>query len=356
MLPISNDQLSAIRTAVRGRPDGVHQPLDPSNPDDAAAIRAFLELSGKTAEACPGLHADLDRLTRSASPLARADGQVLDIVDSGRDVHGRATARVWHLDTEGGLMASSLALAVDADSGRPVALGYANRVGGGLVPAATRSESALPAPDRMTTIGFACSLSTPDTDPKFGVVARTAPVIGAGPIAAVVTDPVTHNSHSEVRIGLGRPWDTKDLDYWYKQDLSDQPQLVVPFTGSAHVPYPLANVDGGRFTEGLQVSTWLYSRTARSFVAHLDSRQPLGERLTGDASTSVVTWSYPYDGDGTPGNYASLMYEPLAEANDNLTAFVFSFQIPVRDPSGVTPTYNFTVCTKDGRTARRSTA
>lgn len=369
MLSISDDQLTSIRSAVQRCADGVRRALDPGNHDDAAAIRAFLQLTGKTEQTHPGLYGDLDTLTDDVKTPNDHDGQVLDIIDSGRDVHGRATARVWHLDTEGGHLAGSLALALDADSGRPVALGYANRVGGGFAPAATRSQSAQPAPATMTTVGFYHSQSAPEAIPKFGMIARTAPVaqaapsaqsapvaqaapVGDGMIDATVTDPCTNKGHSAVQIGLGRPNPGNDLDYFYAQDTNDHPQLVVPFTGTVNVQQPLADIDGsGQFGAGLAVSTQLYSVNGAGYIAHLDSQSlntkfPDGHlQIKGDTSTNVVTWSYPYDPNDQPGQYTSLMYGNYDPANDHLTAFFFSFQIPVDNP--VLPTFDFNVCSTD---------
>ena len=345
MLSISDDQLAPIRSAVQRSTDGVARALNPADPEDAAAIRAFLGLTGKTEESHPGLYADLADLAAGDGNTAQHDGQVLDIVDSGRDVHGLATARVWHLDTEGGHLSGSLALALDADSGRPVAMGYANRVGGGVTPAATRSESAEPAPDRMTTVGFYHSQSDPEASPKFGMVSQTAPVLGDSMIDANVTAPVTTKGHAAVQIALGRPNPGVDADYTYSQSTNDQPQLVVPFTGTVNVTQPLANLDGnGQFTSGLVLETKLYSVSGASYSEHLSS-QTLNTQVTGNASTNVVTWSYPYDPNDQPGNYTSLMYNPLAASRDTLTAFFFSFQIPVDNP--VNPTFNFNVCSKD---------
>ncbi|HTZ43290.1 MAG TPA: Hint domain-containing protein [Jatrophihabitans sp.] len=344
MLSISDDHLAPIRSAVERSTDGVRRTLDPRDPGDAAAIRAFLQLTGKTEQTHPGLYGDLAAVADGSASAPDDGGQVLDIVDSGRDAQGRATARVWHQDRTGGHLSGSLALALDADSGAPVAFGYANRVGGGLAPAATRSATAEPAPANLTTIGFAHSQSTPDSVPAFSMVSQTAPVTSTGMIDANVTAPVS-TTHASVQIGLGRPNPGNDLDYFYKQDTNDHPQLVVPFTGTVNVQQPLANVgSGGQFTSGLVVSTQLYSLKGASYIAHLSS-QSLTTQITGDTSTNVVTWSYPYDPDGTPGNYTSLMYNGLDAANDSTTAFFFSFQIPVDNP--VVPTFDFNVCSFD---------
>jgi len=346
VLSISEDQLAPIKTAVSHSSDGVRRALDPSKPEDAAAIRAFLQLTGKTEQTHPGLYGDVDRL--AAGPPAPADheGQALDIVDRGRDSQGRATARVWHQDTDGGYVSGSLALALDADTHEPVALGYANRVGGGVTPAATRSATARPAPDSMTTVGFYHSQSSPDTDPKFGMVAQTAPVPATSTaITARVTAPVTTRGNAAVQIGLGRTNPGNDLDYFYRQSQTTLPQLVVPFTGTVNVQQSMANVaPTGQFTSGLVVSTQLYSLNGTSRVDHLAS-QPLNTKITGNTNTNVVTWSFPYDPTGTPGNYQSLMYNPYLPANDHLTAFFFSFQIPVQNP--VTPVFSFNVCSTD---------
>ncbi len=347
MLTIADNHLSAINSAVQRCSDGVARSLQPSDPADAAVIRAFLELTGKTARSHPGLYADLDKLgSAAAADPAGHDSQVLTVVDRGRDAHGRATARVWHLDRDGGFLAGSLALVLDADAGKPLALGYANRVGGGLAPAATRSESAEQAPDRTTTVGFYHSQSAPDAAPKFGMVAQTATVQAGGMIDATVTDPITTKGHPAVQIGLGRPNPSLDLDYRYSQDTNDYPQLVVPFTGTVNTQQPLANVGpNGQFTAGLAVSTQLYSIVGSSYVAH-NPGQSLNTQVTGNTATNVVTWQYPYDPADLPNAYTSLMYGSSPNSNNNnLTAFFFAFEIPVNNP--VAPLFQFNVCSTD---------
>jgi len=355
MLSISDDQLATIRSAIARGTDGETRSLDPADPQDAAAIRTFLQLTGKTEDTHPGLYGDLASLADGGGTVADQAGQILTIVDSGRDRNGRATARVWHQDTEGGHLAGSLALALDADSGQPVALGYANRVGGGVAPSATRSATAAPAPANMTTVGFYHSQSSPAATPQFGMVSATAPVVGMSDIDATVTAPLSGTgTPGVVDIGLGRTFQAPDLDYFYSQDTnsSQQPaQLVVPFTGWVNVQQPLANVGpDGHFTSGLSVFTQLYSTHGQSYIAHYSS-QDLTSQITGDTSTNVVTWNYPYDSDGTPNSYTSLMYatDPTVDNTlpdpQNLTAFYFSFSIPVDNPA--TPYFQFNVCSTD---------
>jgi|SRR6478752_646624 len=343
---VTDGQLDCIQSAIQQSAPGVRRALDPSNAVDAAAIAAFLELSGKTAQSHPGLYADLEGLRSSADSLASDHpSQALDIVDSGRDAQGRATARVWHLDQDGGFTSGSVALALDADSGKAVALGYANRVGGGLTPAATRSATAEPAPTNLTTVGFFHSQASPEATPKFGMVAQTAAVAAeVGTVDATVTAPVTVKSHSAVQIGLGRPEGGVDLDYFYAQSTNDLPELVVPFTGTVNTQQPLANVGpNGQFTSGLVLSTQLYSVNGNVYVAH-NANQTLNTQVTGQTGTNTVTWNYPYDPADKPP-YTSLMYGSCASARDTLTAFFYSFEIPVANP--VVPTFQFNVCSTD---------
>ncbi|MDQ2838829.1 MAG: Hint domain-containing protein [Actinomycetota bacterium] len=348
MPSITDDQLRSIHAAVQRCSDGVRRALHPANPEDAAAIKAFLELTGKTPQSHPGLYSDVDSLSANGETGPEDhESQVLDIVDRGRDANGRATARVWHLDRDGRHTSGSLALALDADTGKPVALGFANKVGGGLTPAATRSEDALPAPDKMTTVGFFHSQSAPEATPKFGMVAQTAAVgQQLDAVQATVTDPITKKGHSAIQIGLGRPNPSNDCDYFYTQDTNDSPELVVPFTGTVNTQQPLAMVgQDGHFTGGLLLTTQLYSVAGPAYVAH-NSAQTLTSQLTANTSTNVVTWAYPYDPQDSPSAYTSLMYGSCASANNNnLTAFYFAFQIPVDNP--VLPTYDFNVCSTD---------
>ncbi|MEO9240555.1 MAG: Hint domain-containing protein, partial [Jatrophihabitantaceae bacterium] len=221
-------------------------------------------------------------------------------------------------------------------------------VGGGLAPAATRTESAQPATPTMTTVGFGHSQASPEADPVFGLTSRTTSVGAAGDVSmidATVTAPVTTKGHSAVQIGLGRLTGGVDLDYFFVQDTNNQPALVVPFTGSVNTQQPLANVDSnGQFTSGLTLDTKLYSLKGVSYIQH-NSSQSINTQVTGNTSTNVVSWNYPYDPNDPPNAYTSLMYGALAAANDSLTAFYFAFGIPVANP--VAPVFQFNVCSYD---------
>lgn len=173
MLAIEKDQLRAIAGAVKRCRSGVKRALDPADAADAAAIRAFLGLCGKDSESHPALHEDLEKMGSGEPAPDDHELQVLEIVDRGRDPDGKATARVWHLDREGGFMSGSAVLVLNARSGRPLATGFANRVGGGLCPAATRTRTALPASSKITVIGFYHSQPRHDASPRFGMITVT---------------------------------------------------------------------------------------------------------------------------------------------------------------------------------------
>jgi hypothetical protein len=174
MIATEQEDLGAIAAAVDKCENGVKRALHPANQADFDAIHAFLRLTGKSPESHPGLHLDIAKLAKQ--DCERPDDhelQVLDIIDSGRDPNGRATARVWHVDSEGGFMAGSLVIVLDAETGSALATGYAHRVGGGLCPAATRSKSALQATARIKVVGFYHSQASYDSPQRFGMIART---------------------------------------------------------------------------------------------------------------------------------------------------------------------------------------
>jgi hypothetical protein len=174
MISLDHEQLGAIRKAAEKCTGGAKRALHPADPADSEAIGAFLKLSGKCGETHPALHEDMAKLA-AHPPEAVEDHelQALDIIDAGRTAGGKTTAQVWHLDRTGSFISGSVVLVLDADSGQPLASGFAHRVGGGLCPAATRGESALPAPERITTIGFYHSQPHHDAPVHFGMIART---------------------------------------------------------------------------------------------------------------------------------------------------------------------------------------
>ncbi|HJV40104.1 Hint domain-containing protein [Caulobacter sp.] len=350
MISSSNDQVDAIFAAAKAGQDGVTRALNPADPVDVRAIRAFLTLSGKTPDTHPGLFGDLQSLSEGRASAADATGHVLQLVDYGRDAQGRATARAWYIDQAGAHMAGSVALVLDADTGAPLARGYANKVGGGLCPAATRSDAALPASDKITAVGFYHSQSHPEAPPAFGLVAKTTQLAAFDMPQATVTAPVSA-THASVKIALGRPSPSVDADYVYSQDTTDNPPLLVPFTGTVDTQQPLANVGaGGQFTSGLSLTTQLYSLNGAAYIA---GAAPDPTKVTGDTTSNIVTWSYPFDPAHTsPTNTPSLIYGTYGGANNNIdwtshneTAFYFEFLIPVANP--VAPSYQFNVCSTD---------
>lgn len=356
MIAIEKNNLDAIVAAAKCG-NGVARTLDPGVCGDASAIRAFLSLSGKTPATHPALFADVDA-ARTASEDAGA--QVLHIVDQGRDANGNATARVWHLDTAGGHMAGSVVLALDADSDAPVALGYANRVGGGLCPAATRSATAAPAPARMTTVGFYHSQSTPDSVPSFGIVSATA-ALGDGGYTWTIDDPIGKLQPAAVQIGLGRGTNTPsiDVDYAYTNDVdgtTTPPVILVPFSGTVDLGQPLdpSKLDGtGHFTSGLQCTSQIYSTATTGFYSSLTNGRPaLTTVPTGKGN--IVSWSYPFDNAKAPTSSQSLAYnntdstgKVIVSANPtpSMCAFRFDFTVPVQDPA--VGTVLATVCSND---------
>lgn len=344
MFEVSGADRAVIAAAIDKTKDNVPRTLDPADKEDAAAIASFLKLTGKTRQSHPALFDDLDAAAKSGAGKDD-DTQALQIVDAGQDAQGRATCRAWHVDKRGALMSGSLALALDSDTGDIAAMGHANRVGGGYAPAATRSATAKAAPANMTSVGFYHSQAAPGTPPRFGMVANTQAIeLNAQAVAADVTDPVIKVSgHTEIEIGLGRPQTGLDLDYFYNQDTSNTPILLVPFTGTVNVQQPLNYVDPNthQFTQGLSVTTQLYSVSAQHKIDH-QSSQGLLTQITGDTSTNVVTWSYPFD---AASQMESLQFPPYGPARDTLSGFYFQFNIPVNNP--VAPTFTFNVCSYD---------
>jgi hypothetical protein len=338
----TSEQKSIVANAVARSGYNERRALDPSIAEDAAAIRCFLALTGKTADTHPGLFGDLDAAEKSGAPDSGLNE--LHIVDSGVDAQGRATCRTWYLDRNGSYLSGALALAIDAESGELLALGAVDHVGDGLTPAATRSDSAKPATAKMTSVGFYHSQATPGAAPQFGVIASTvAEPSAAANVAAVVDQPMIRvPGHTAIVIGLGRRTFNVDLDYFYPQDTSDNPILLVPFVGSVDVQQPLQYVDqNGHFTSGLSLSTQLYSLSGRSYSAHL-ATQSIADQVTGDTATNVVSWSYPHDAKNA---WISLEYNPLAAAQDTTSAFFFSFRIPIDNT--VNPYFSFNVCSYD---------
>ncbi|WP_350334299.1 Hint domain-containing protein [Coralliovum pocilloporae] len=317
--------------------------LNPAIPIHKAVIKRLLNLSGKTEKTHPRL---FQHVEDGASSKPNSDtAQQLHIVDSGADTCGRATARVWHHHADGSLMSGSLALAMDPDTGEILAQGYGNRVGGGLTPAATRTASAKPAPANVRTIGFSHTVPESGAAPQFALVSNVQPAaLNVQTVPATIDAPkIIHTGNGYIEIGLGRQQTGVDLDYFYPQDTNNTPILLVPFVGNVNTQQPLNHVDPntGNFTQGLGLTTRLYSVTGKSYSQH-ESSQSITSQVTGNTSTNVVSWSYPFNAND---DSTSLQYQPLAAARDTVSAFFFQFVIPVNNIAA--PTFTFNVCSYD---------
>ena len=344
MTDFTGSQHKNISTAISTIGDNAIHALDPSNPQELGAIQSCLELTGKTPQTHPGLYQDLAEAARHGGG-ASSDGHRLDIIDSGVDNQGRATARVWHSCDNADYLSGSLAMAVDAGNHNLLALGSADKVGGGLAPSATRSANAVQAPEKITTVGFYHAQAKAGAVPQFGMTTKTQAVQADATGVPNITAPVISVSgHTVIKIGLGRLTSGVDLDYFYSQDTNNNPDMMVPFTGNIVVPFPLNYVGGdGHFTSGLGLTTRLYSVSGNHFSDFIGGN-PLASGVTGNTANNMVTWTFPFD-NTNPTTSRSLVYQPLATANDSTSAFYFSFAIPVDNIAN--PIFTFNVCSYD---------
>lgn len=331
---LSPDQIShALAIAQSG--NGQAAVLDPTDPDQRDLIFSFLEAAGKSGDRYPALHGAVAR-------GAPSNGGQIDatVVDLGRDRSGRATSRTWVSSRGGAYISGAHTLVLDSESNRVLASGTATQVGGNLVQASTRTAEAEEAAPRMTALTFYHSQPSPDAEPGFGLVSASMSTAADDEEPDVhLTAPVQTRSTGEyIVIALCRDpeHENGDADYVYPSSANVNPdRLVVPFVGTASLPYEVDTTQQPTLTTKLYVSAasaWAYPYT--------------GFDLAGPVSMSGydVTWNYPFD-DQPINLTASIQYNVNTAANDTVTDFFYQFAIPVQNP--IAPVYTFTVCSKD---------
>lgn len=331
---LSPDVISAslrLATSANGRT----ATLDPANADHKNLISSFLEAAGKGNDRYPALH---DAIAQGAS----ANGGAVDatVVDLGRDRSGRATSRTWVSSRGGAYISGAHTLVLDAESNRVLASGSATQVGGTLVQASTRTAEAQPAAPQMTALTFYHSQASPDAAPSFGLTSTsmaTAEEEG-GPDITLTAPVKTKSTGPYIVIALARDpqHQNGDADYVYPSSSNVTPdRLVVPFVGTASLPYEVDT------TQQPTLTTKLYVSAANAWVYPYP-----GFDLAGPVTMSGfdVSWNYPFD-DQPINQTASIQYDVNTAADDTVTDFFYQFAIPVQNP--IAPVYTFTVCSND---------
>lgn len=326
--------------------EGVTTVLDPQDPADRSVIEAFLDLSNKRSDRFPALHAAL----ASANSAPDGTDDDLRIVDAGRTPGGgRATACAWHAARGGAYISGAATLALDSESNEPLAFGAGTQVGGTRAVAATDSAAAGAAGQRVTALSFFHAQRTPDDPVRFGVTAASRPVLADNEFQINPVDP--HGTHNPISIAVARAENqhcTTDTDYCYLNLAADQnnPLFLVPFTGTAvNLPSTITGIDPtSKNIAGLTVSTALYvNGSPQAMVPSADTASKLDAAVTGDTETTV-SWSFPYDQHTPEGTNPGLRYGPAAQYNGSVFAFLFSFSVPVADPT-LNP-FGFNVCSQ----------
>jgi hypothetical protein len=227
---------------------------------------------------------------------------------------------------------------LDADSKELVGFGTATSIGEPLVQVSTRTATAKPAPTKLTAVTFYHTQPAPNQPARFGVIRRTA-LTAADGLDVKVTDPVKHVSSNPTQVVIALCRDPQhpnpDADYVYPSATNVDPdRLVVPFTGTATLPYPIDT------SQPLSLTSKLYSKATQGWIALLNQ----GQLLPGVSSSgNTITWNYPFDNVPIPQT-RSLQYAFVAQTDDTETDFVYQFVIPVKAPI---QTYQFTVCSTD---------
>ncbi len=336
MFDLHTDHRSTLlRLAAQAPTDGALA-LDPTDPEQHALIAQVLEASNKGPERYPELHRALDDARRGV-PGTASSNQLDDctVVDLGKDAAGRATARGWLASRGGAYISGVTTLVHGAASNELLAEGTATQVGGSLAQSATVSKEAKPATSELRAVSIFHVQQSPDTPPRFGMVARSAAEEEEFPI--VVTAPVPRTGPKAVRIGLCRmPGFEADVDYAYPSSQNVEPdRLVCPLVASAALPYKIDT------SKPLLLQTKVYVKTAAAWLLLRPGFNPqAGAKVLGEYEVKL---EYPFDKKPI-FETQSLQYGVLAQANDKLSAFYYQCTVPL---IGLPKTVTFTICSRD---------
>lgn len=346
MSNVSAESLSAVSALIDQLPNGEAVALDSANAGHRAVIEAALEAAGRTAERYPALHGTLDG--------GGSGGDHLILVDHGRDSAGRATATAWHASGRDHLYSGGTLFALDGDSGALLALGHNANVGDGFVAVGTDTAEAQPAGASLKVLAVHHSVSQ-GGEARFTALAASSTLRNAtlsasmsGDANITVTQPTqTPVVPPNVRIAVARTGNPTDVDYHYNesQNVAGDPYLIVPFLGQATLSYEIEGT-AGQPISGAQLQTQLYF--VGGGVTYIMPMNPtytpnFASRVTMDQNDPyTLHWSYPYDAGASYTSTTSIVYAPQSLANEQISYFFYSFQIPVLN--GPTPTVAFNVC------------
>jgi hypothetical protein len=331
---LSAQQQQAMKNLLSRTKSDQATTLDPSDEGTRAAIHMFLEMGNRTANRYPALHA---ALARAEAPPPCND--VPTVVDLGPDSAGRATSRTWIACAGMPYLSGATTLVIDTDSGALLASGTAAAVGDGLLRVGTNTSTAAQASGKLTAMTVYHAQATPDAPVRFGAVSRSAVSLGAGPGIAVSDPVIKIAGHTFIKIGLNRQGPQPDCDYSFLESAPQaDPPLLVPFTGSASLPYNITGVQPNGQITGLTASSQIYIGLSPSSIDYPAQPWSYKSAILGSTTApNLLYWSFPYPG-------GPIVYGAATNALDMKSAFYFQFNVPVSAPN---PTYSFAVCSVD---------
>jgi hypothetical protein len=341
---ISADSVGAANALADALPHDEPVALDPSDPTHLAAIHAALEAADRSADRYPALHAAL--------PEAGGNPDNLLFVDKGRNRSGNATATSWQSAPQDTVYNGGTLFALDGGTGQLVGLGHNSAVRQGFLPVSTDLSSALPAGAALKLLAVHHSVSL-SGEPQFTAmssVATTAEVEMEEGLAMVTVPTSTpiHTNPTYVKIGVNRPNSPPptDCDYYYSDNAVDNPYLIVPFTGTADLPY---EIDGtlGQPIAGAVLLTQIYYQGGGQPIA-MNTTYTKNFQATVQVSATdpyQVVWSYTYVGGQSYTNTTSIVYNSGPVNDLQYSYFYYHFEIPLKNAP--TPTISFNVCSVD---------
>lgn len=338
---VSSSNLSAVVGLIDQLPPDTPTQLDPANATHRAAIEAALAVGNRSAQRYPGLYAALNRKGAAAAAGSLA------LVDKGSDRSGRATAMSWYAAAPQAVYAGGALFALDRDSGGLLGLGHNSNVVEGFVPVSTDTATAKRAGKGLKLLALNHAV-LPTGEASFTALASSAPTDNPQDASISVSEPTqTPKTPPNVVIALGRDsvHPNNDADYTYTEPYNmNTPYLIIPFVGVAELAYSINGTVGQPIPNAVYTTQIYFVQNSGTINIPLNPTYTPQSRVNNGVtmlSDSVLQWGYPADGNSYQTT-ASLVYNQQSLVNEQISYFIYTFQIPLKNAP--VQTFSFAVC------------
>ena len=330
-------------------PESKTRLLDPNDDQDRELIRIALQTADQTPEKYPFLHRQIDN---KQAYISNDETPQIQIVDAGVYHKGNATAITWLANSKATLISGGSLMILDGEKNKLLAFGSNTDVNSGFTSIETSTETALPTNKAIRTLGVNHVIGH-DGVTTFTAVANSRELGDDMDELIIDVDTPAIGKHSKppkkappfIEIAVGRtganPY--KGADYYYTETQnSTDPHLLVPFVGSAGLPY---TIKSGITSADIGVVALLYVdyNTPDTLITQLDYEYTTQEDIEAaiTITENTVKWNFPYD-KLTYKDTKSLVFDP-GPVNHKYSYFYFQFTVPVTNGPNPDGKYIFSV-------------